>query len=645
MRGQSVIVGTVLAVSSWVGIAQSRGFAASSGIQTTPPSQPLAVKQDMIRDRVERFRDRMFRLQQDLAVEEPESAERLARALTRLGELGAPERLADLVGRLQRGEDLRSTTALQDEAVADLETVLAVLLQRDSRNEDREREIADLQAQMKRLEELLDRQRGLREATRDPSGEGLQQRVEEALRGAEEILNRQADLSAQTSQEAAAPGGMNAETARQQAQQQGKLAEAAAALAEAVEQAAAQARLGPPDPNESEEGERSDAAPQEESASSLLDQGAEAMKSAAEEMAQAAEALQEADGPQAKSEQKEAEEALRRAVHALKEAADERSPASSQEDLARQQRRLAEEADQLSQDMRPPQSGPSGESDRQMPSPNRQRPGSEAQPRIEDAEREMQDAAEDLEHEDQEGALEHQEKAVEALEQAKRELEDTLRQKRREEREEMLRDLEARFHDLYVKQKRINEETATLDASGVSAADRAFELALAGLSERERSLAGIVDTCLHILEEEGTTIVFPRILEQASEDMRLVADRLAQRQTGAVTQAVQAEILDALSQLLEAVRKMQEEERERQQQEDQGAPSDQNAPLLPTSAELKLLRAAQGRVRDRTVMIEKARSADPDADVTLERTLSQTADRQQECFEIARQLRKRLEEE
>ncbi|MCG3131117.1 MAG: hypothetical protein FLDDKLPJ_01893 [Phycisphaerae bacterium] len=645
MRGQNMIVGAVLAASSWIGIAQSRAFDASTGMRVEPPSQPLAVKQDMIRDRVERFRDRMFRLQQDLAAEEPESAERLARALTRLGELGAPEHLGDLVARLQRGEDLRSTTALQDEAVADLETVLAVLLQRDSRNENREREIADLQAQMKRLEELLDRQRGLREATRDASGKGLQQRVEEALRGAQELLNRQADLSAQTSREAAAPGGMSAEAARQQAQQQGKLAEAAAALAEAVKQAAAQAPSRASSPDESEEGERSDAAPQGESAPSALEQGAEAMKSAAEEMAQAAEALRETNASEAEAEQEDAEAALRRAVHALKEAAEERTPSPSQEDLARRQRGLAEEADQLSQDLRPPQSGQPGEPAPQMPSPSGRRSGSEAQPRVEDAEREMHDAAEDLEREDREGALEHQEKAVESLEQAKRELEDTLRQKRREEREEMLRDLEARFHDLHVKQKRINEETSALDGSGSSAADRAFELAAAGLSERERSLAGIVDTCLHILEEEGTTIVFPRILEQASEDMRLVADRLAQRQTGAVTQTVQAEILDALSQLLEAVRQMQEEERERQQQEDQGAPSDQNAPLLPTSAELKLLRAAQGRVRDRTMTIEKARSVDTEADVTLDRTLSQTADRQQECFEIARQLRKRLEEE
>ncbi len=51
---------------------------------------PLAAKQEMIRDRFQRFQDRVFSLREQLSETEPENAARLARALQRAGELVGP---------------------------------------------------------------------------------------------------------------------------------------------------------------------------------------------------------------------------------------------------------------------------------------------------------------------------------------------------------------------------------------------------------------------------------------------------------------------------------------------------------------------------------------------------------------------------
>ena len=51
---------------------------------------PLAAKEEMIRDRFQRFQDRLYRLSEELAEREPENAQRLARALERPASWASP---------------------------------------------------------------------------------------------------------------------------------------------------------------------------------------------------------------------------------------------------------------------------------------------------------------------------------------------------------------------------------------------------------------------------------------------------------------------------------------------------------------------------------------------------------------------------
>jgi ClpP class serine protease len=217
-----------------------------------------------------------------------------------------------------------------------------------------------------------------------------------------------------------------------------------------------------------------------------------------------------------------------------------------------------------------------------------------------------------------------------------------LEQLRKEEKEETLRDLESRFREMLVKQKPINEETLVLANVGSENFARPEKLQLADLSSRQRALSEEAAKCLHILDEDGTTIAFPRVVQQLSEDMSTVADRLAASKVGAITQTIEDEIVDALEQLLDAVQKMQQENEQQsqnaQQQQNSGEP-----PLLPKSAELKLLRASQHRINTRTLTIEESVAEGTESKTSGAGGLKKLATRQVECMEIAQQMRDRPE--
>ena len=189
------------------------------------------------------------------------------------------------------------------------------------------------------------------------------------------------------------------------------------------------------------------------------------------------------------------------------------------------------------------------------------------------------------------------------------------------------------------KQLAINETTFQLDRIGQKNFTRAEQLQLAELAAQEKSLSQEAATCLHILDEDGTTIVFPRVVEQLSVDMATVVGRLAALNVSALTQAIEKEIIDTLEQLLESVQRMQQEN-----EQQQGAPQDSDdspSPLLPQSAELKLLRSSQVRVNTRTIAIRTAMAEGTDSKESLAETLQGTARRQRECAEAAEEVRKR----
>lgn len=617
---------------------------ADSSVRPEPPGQegparrqvrPLAAKQEMVRDRFQRFADRVYRLREQLEAAEPDNAARLDRVLQRAGELGLADRLDEIMSLLDMPATQYRAVDAQAKWLADIDRLLAILMERDSLNAERERHLQKLESYRRRVDQLLQRQRGLRSATGGkPESPELGAQLDQAIQRLDALLEDQEKLSAEAKGVAEGRAGAQADVAAQAlAEPQKALSQEGSKLAEELE------RMAKPQRDTDSE------APGEAAARQGIAQAAGKVQSGAQSMSQAAKGLQSGRAGSAGQSQQEAEEALREARKQLEEARRQVEERRDPEELAEEQQKLADETGALSEEMQRDAAG--GQRGGQGGQQGSSSPGQQS---LDNAQGEMQGASESLRQSAPDHAMPKQDRAIDELEKAQDELDEALQQLRQEEREETLRDLEARFRQMLSKQQAINKATERLDAIEKDNFRRAEELETADLSVRERALADDAATCLHILIEDGTTVAFPRVVEQLAEDMSTVSDRLAELRVGTLTQAIEREIVETLEQMLEAVQRMQQENE--QQGMAGGQMSDGMAPLLPPSAELKLLRASQMRINQRTTVVESGLRESQGGDASepgeppdhLRRALEKIASRQQECAQIAQEMRDRQEQ-
>jgi uncharacterized protein YdiU (UPF0061 family) len=104
------------------------------------------------------------------------------------------------------------------------------------------------------------------------------------------------------------------------------------------------------------------------------------------------------------------------------------------------------------------------------------------------------------------------------------------------------------------------------------------------------------------LLEEGSSIALPATVEQIRDDMEQVSERLEQTEVGAITQGVEEDIIAALEEVIEALKKAQDdmEQKKQQQQQQQQPQQQQDQSLVDQIAELKMIRSLQMRVNNRT---------------------------------------------
>ena len=602
---------------AWLTISAT-AFAQTSGESATRDHQPrpLTRKQQMIHERFKRFEDRLFRLQEELRELEPQNAARLERVIRQAGVLELADRLREIGAKLDDPSAL--TDALEDQSqwVRDADRLLTILVERRSDLDEIEREIDRLRAYKANLDEILGEQRALQTATEQSAlARRTAERLEEMTDRLDGIIDRQSDLLDSTDDQSAGEG-----VARLK-EEQGELAADVSDLADDVDRMGGQRRHDDED--------EASGLPADET----LKDAARALREASRAMSEAGGHIEQTAPAKASDAQRLAIEQLRQARRRLEEARQFFSPDDAGHQTADQQRDLADRTQELGEQAR------RGDSENETPpvpgQPDDALPGGES---VDRAAQRMRDAQEQLQEDRARDALGNQERAINELEQAQEALEQVLNQLRKEEREETLRDIEQRFRDMLSRQRTINATTVALDRLGMDHFTRAEELQLADLATRQRELSDEAGTCLHILDEEGTTLVFPRVMAQVTSDMDDVADRLGNRRIGVLTQRIEREIIDALQQMVEAVQRMQ---RENEQQASGGRMrGDGEDPLLPVSAELKLLRSSQVRINERTVAIEQVRAEGDDG---VESALDTVAQRQTECAEIVRTMQERRE--
>ena len=593
LRSACVLVGLVL-LTGLIGRAEGQ---APDG----DPRNPLASKQDIVRDRVGRLEDRMFQLAEMLGKSEPEHAEKLIAALQKSRELALRGDMGAVV-KLLEARQFSEATEKQKSVSENLDTLLRLLLDEFGNRDEVAEEIKRLEAALKNLQQIIKEEKKERADSRaaaNPSA--AQAALNRAIAQMKMLIRRQAQQVAAS--EAAASGRRPA---------------GGQALAK------------------EQQGVRRDAEPLGEQVEKLPAPEAKAhIEKAAEQMQRAENKLDASKVPAATKDQKAALEQLEEALKELERKQEQLAKKPAFAKMASEQRGTESKTGALAKQM----SGGQDKSGQGQGKPGQGKPSPmPGQQQIQKAQQHMQQAAGGLDKKNPAQAGEEQDRALEQLEQAREQLEERLRQLREEEKAELLADLEARFRSMLAKQIAINKGTTALDQKGKPTWRRADRLLVAKLATDERGVADEAGAALKMLKDDGTSVVFPRVVEQLQEDMLTVATHLAASNVGRLTQEIETEIVRMLKDLIDALEQMQ------RSGGGGGGGSGQagKAPLLPPSAELKLLRAMQIRVNDLTTAFNEIRGDGDALDPALLGEVRKVAGRQDGVAGLARDIIERV---
>lgn len=597
----AVAVGQVMPGAGADAPADSAGPAA--GPQTAEPRSGDAVRalherQYAIRERVQQLEGRMLKLTRLLAESEPDKAERLRDALNQVGEKRVRARLERVVVLL-RDAKYDQAEHEQQALTTDLEAIFTLLT--DTMNEiDRRRaERERLEAHAKAIQALIDEQTD--ELHRTRFAEAERQHAAEIARIAEE-LEKLADQQARLRNEP--PAAAEKRTAQAGLEKQAR---------------AAAARLGQLEPPTADP----QAAQSEQAAAEETAAAADAMRAAADAMDASAERPGGDPQTETAAKQQEAEEKLRRAIQRLRETERELRAKNDLREIERLQRQTQQSAAGRSEQM---------QQDAQGGKPT---PGG---PQVGKAAEQMKNAADRLGEDQGAEAEQQQQAALEQLQQALDELDDALRQLRKEEMEETLTALEQRFRSMLAREESVREMIVDLHAVAPDARSRNQLRRIEESAGVQRQVTTDCEATLRILIDEGTTVILPELVRQLAGDMADLAARLEQADVSPAALAAVDDIIAALKEILDVV---EQKRADMQDSDEQGeaSPQSSNEPLVPGSAELKLLRSSQVRINRRTDALQKATVGPPTPDI--QRLFDDLAGRQQQLADLARRMNER----
>jgi hypothetical protein len=317
--------------------------------------------------------------------------------------------------------------------------------------------------------------------------------------------------------------------------------------------------------------------------------------------------------------------------------------------LASRQQELARETESLARLMQQARSG------RESASPS-------GEQGVAQAATAMQQAAAEFRRQESAQAQRSQEQAIDNLKQALAEIEQRLSEQRGAAQAAILAALEANFREMLTVQQDLSRQTAVLEQQRLSGGgqlsrlqrnavrtigerERRLEAKPTEAGEREPGLAGLAQQSLEMIRSEGTVVVLAEVVEQLRDDLVAVGGLLAdQLHTGPQAASMQHDIELMLQSLLDALERRSKERARERASEPSAAPSaagdaaSGQQPLLPASAELKLLRAAQLQVNRQTAALADARQHGGLAGDDLAQQTTRVADRQAKVAEMAARL-------
>ncbi len=529
---------------------------------------PVVSKQEQAKLAFAKLTDRMQKLQVTLAATDPDKARLVGYANKFIEVKGINQQMAD-IKELLKEENWDDALEGCRKVVDDLDKLINLLLKGDDRIEELLKEIQRLEAFKKRVDDLIKEQGDEKDAA--ARSEALAKHlkdIDKAKAKIDDLIQEQKDLRKQTNDKAFSASAKDNEA---RAEQEGALKSKTEGLAkelEAIEKDAKDLAAGDAGgkPGEGEgEGQPGEGAgkPGEGEGKPGEGEGGQGGQSSSSSSAKgAAGAMGDA---QAKLQDQQPEGSLEdmdKAIDKLEEAKDDLEEMAEEarrklqslpfEQQAKKQDLTRIDTDRLAQDMEKSEQEGDGGGDGAKPTPGKDN--------VQQAVPKRKSAAGQLKEHKPGKAKQDQQDAKEDLEEARRKLEEALAQLRQELQDEVLRALEERFGGMLAKQKAITTKTKrverlrkqALTADGglpSNLKDRCGKLAVG-----EFKLAAEASGALKLLEEEGTTAVFPDLVAELRDDLRRVGRKLQRFQTGISTNAAQKEIEETLKMLIEALR-------------------------------------------------------------------------------------------
>lgn len=510
-------------------------------------------RQEQARQRFAALHRKMQELQVVLSTTAPEESRALKVGNRHIQEVRIQENM-DAVSALLQAERWDEALERMTEVRGELEQLLALLQNKDVDLKKLLEEIERLTQYKERVDKLIDEQ--AREKSASTEVEALERHLrdlEAAKAKVSELVRDQTKLRDATNELGLSVGDKAAEMA----DKQGELKKQAEDLAEQLDKIGKDAdKLAKPEqagkgdkPAEPKAGEGKPGEP------GSPGQCAGSCQGAAQSMGQSQQKL-EANKPESSLEdQDKALEKLKEALGDLDKLSEEARRRLLQipfEQQIKAQEQTQSATDKLADDM---QAGEKG--DDAKPTPGKKN--------VQQAVPKQKAAAGQLKERKPAKAKQDQQDAQDQLQDAKKELEDALAQLRQEMQDQVLRALEERLSAMLVKQRELSaltKVTERLKGESVSAAG----VVPASIQERcgveakgESGLASEAHDAIKLLDEDGTTAVFPEMFAQLEEDLVRVSDRLAQFESGEATQDMQRGVEELMAMLLNALKKQIEE--------------------------------------------------------------------------------------
>jgi hypothetical protein len=279
-----------------------------------------------------------------------------------------------------------------------------------------------------------------------------------------------------------------------------------------------------------------------------------------------------------------------------------------------------------------PKDGKSGQpKDSNLPPPQE----TEGRKEIQEAIPNQQDAEKNIDKEKNKDASDDLDKAISKLEKARQTLEERLRQLREEELRRLLARLEGRCQRMLAMQLEVYDGTIrlekTINQNDDKKPNRSDEQRSLKLSDKERDIVREAETCLKLLESEGSAIAFTEIFIEVRDDMMTVTRRLGKVDVGSITQQTEQDIIAMLKEMIEALKKAQSASNS---QSKPGQPNRGNKSLIDLLAELKIIRSMQLRVNSRTLAYGRQYPGEQANDPDITKELENLSQRQLKIFEV-----------